>query len=395
MVGGVTLGAALGLGLVAVAAVPLARSAPALAVTLSRPPIAARLAVAPIAMGEAAVGVPSLGVAIALGDEGAVPIASLTKLMTADVTLTALPLAGTQSGPSVTITPADVATYEDDLASDQSCIMVAVGEVLTERQLLEGLLVHSANNFAVLLAVLAEGSVEQMVAAMNAEAATLGLTMTHYADVSGVDPASVSDASDQLRLAELLMRDPVFSAIVAQPKVWLPVAGVVTTYTPGLGTQPGVVGIKSGVTSEAGGCDAMAYDRVVDGLTVMVIAVVLGQRPDDEPQLVAAGHQALVLATSVASRLRGWRLAAVRRTTGSLGWSSSEVAVAASSTVVVPTYPGVRVRAHVVAAAISPNGARAHQVVASIDVSSGAFHDSVLLVTTARLTRPSLWQRLR
>ena len=45
------------------------------------------------------------------------------------------------------------------------------------------------------------------------------------------------------------------------PSITLPVAGTVSTYTPLLGIQ-GVIGVKSGFTTQAGGCDVLAVMRV-------------------------------------------------------------------------------------------------------------------------------------
>ena len=90
------------------------------------------------------------------------PIASLTKMMTAYVVLRDHPLRPPGSGRTPGVRspsrPADVAEFDDDAGSDESNVPVQVGEVLTERQLLEGLLIHSANNIAYTLAVWDAGS---------------------------------------------------------------------------------------------------------------------------------------------------------------------------------------------------------------------------------------------
>ena len=67
---------------------------------------------------------------------------------------------------------------------------VQPGEKLNERQLLDGLLVHSANNLADVLAQWDAGSIPAFVAKMNATATSLGMTHTHYADASGLDPGT-------------------------------------------------------------------------------------------------------------------------------------------------------------------------------------------------------------
>src|SRR5438045_9692439 len=53
-----------------------------------------------------------------------------------------------ESGPTITITDADVQSYQSDLQEQQSVVRVVAGEPLTELQLLQGMLIPSANNFA-------------------------------------------------------------------------------------------------------------------------------------------------------------------------------------------------------------------------------------------------------
>ena len=72
---------------------------------------------------------------------------------------------------------------------------MAAGESLTELQALEGLLIPSGNNLAVLLADWDAGSTDAFVAKMNSAAQTLGLTSSHFVDVSGLDPGSESTAT--------------------------------------------------------------------------------------------------------------------------------------------------------------------------------------------------------
>jgi D-alanyl-D-alanine carboxypeptidase (penicillin-binding protein 5/6) len=77
---------------------------------------------------------------------------------------------------------------------------------------LNGLLVHSASNYAVLLANMVSGNTTTFVGLMNQAAATLGLTGTTYADVSGYDPGSVSTALDQAQLAVAAHEVPAWCA---------------------------------------------------------------------------------------------------------------------------------------------------------------------------------------
>jgi len=395
LVAGVGIGLVMGCGLVAAAAVPLGTQPPALALTVATSPSDGPDPALPFpSQGESAVAIPTLSFAEAHNPQVPVPIASLTKLMTAYVTLRAMPLAPDATGPTLVVEPGDVTEYRHELRAGDSSVKVVAGEALTERQLLDGLLVHSADNFAELLARLVVGSDTEMVARMNEAAAALGLHATQYADVSGLDPASRSSALDVLRLAIVLMRDPTFAQIVRQPSVVLPVAGEVTTFQPYLG-KPGVVGIKTGTTLEALGCDVLAFDAKAAGHTVQIVAVVLGQSSAHFPLRVAAGRSALVLASGVAHHLGTWRLETGGGTVGALGWASGGVAVATGRTLEVPTFATTPATASVHQGTWPRNAVPAGEPVATITVRSGAYVEHSTVATTAALTRPSLWQRLR
>ena len=226
--------------------------------------------------GEGAVSIPSIGVEEASVAEKPVPVASLTKLMTAYIVLHDHPLAANQAGPSVTVTQADVTGLRNDAVSDDTNAQVTLGEQITEQQLLGGLLVHSADNYADLLAGWDAGTIPAFIAKMNATAAALGMTQTHFADASGISPQSVSTAGDILKVAAPDMAYPVVVSIVDNNSVTLPVAGTLSTYTPLLGLD-GIIGVKSGYTDAAGGCDVVAVLRSVHGHPTLLLAAVTGQ----------------------------------------------------------------------------------------------------------------------
>jgi D-alanyl-D-alanine carboxypeptidase (penicillin-binding protein 5/6) len=228
------------------------------------------------AQGEGAVAVAGIGLMGASADQREVPIASLTKMMTAYVVLHDHPLSSTGRGPVLEMTKADVAAYEAAVQAGDSNLPVRAGEHLSERQLLEALLIPSADNIADLLGRWDAGSDAAFVAKMNATARALGLAHTHYADASGLDPRSRSSAADQARLAADVMGIPTIRAIVRNARMAFPVAGTITNYNPALGID-GIIGVKSGFTGQAQGCLAVAAWRQVGGRTVLVVAVSLGQ----------------------------------------------------------------------------------------------------------------------
>ena len=154
---------------------------------------------------------------------------------------------------------------------------MTAGERLSELQLLEALLIPSADNVAQVLARWDAGSDAAFVARMNSMAAKLGMRASHYVDENGLSALTVGTARDQLVLAEAAAANPVLMSIVRQPLVILPDGTTLSNYDTLLG-QDGVVGIKTGSTVASGGCFMFAADRVVGGQRIEVLGVVLGQR---------------------------------------------------------------------------------------------------------------------
>lgn len=226
--------------------------------------------------GQAAVLVQGVGLVGATPGERAIPMASVTKVMTAIVVLRDHPLAPGASGPLFTMTAADHAAWVAAVANDESNLEVVAGEQLTERQLLEALMIPSADNIANYLATWDAGSLPKFVAKMNKLAAALGLRHTHYADASGLSPQSLSTAVDQARLAEVATHTPGMVGLVDHATMVFPVTGAVSGYNPLVG-QDGVVGLKSGFTSQAQACLVTVAQRTVAGHHLLVITSSLDQ----------------------------------------------------------------------------------------------------------------------
>ena len=228
------------------------------------------------ARGSAAVGVSGLGFIASSGNEQAMPAASVSKVMTGLVVLEDKPFKKGETGPTVTLTDADVQSYEADLKDQQSVVKVEGGETLTELQLLQGMLIPSANNFAETIARWDTGSIDSFVAKMNARAAALHLTHTKFADVSGASASSVSTPTDLMSLGMVAMQNDVFAQIVAKGQVELPLAGTVYNVNGVLG-QSGIVGIKTGSGLNTGANYLFAANATVDGHTIVLYGCVMGQ----------------------------------------------------------------------------------------------------------------------
>ena len=251
---------------------------------------------------EDAIGLAGLGVLAQTSSQTPEPTGSVAKVMTALVALQKLPLAAGQQGPSITISAADQLLQEEDAAAGESTVPVVAGETLTEYQVLQGMLVPSGNNLAILLADWAFGSTATALTAMQAEAQTLGLQSSDFTDPSGFDPTTVSTPADLVKLGMAAVQNPVIAQIVAQAEVTLPVAGTVKNVNSVLG-QGGIVGIKTGNTAGQNGAFLYAsQDPSVKGATV-VGAVMgegsLGQALQDAVSLAGRAQQAIAVRTIV------------------------------------------------------------------------------------------------
>jgi len=241
--------------------------------------------------------------------EQPVPIASLAKVMTAYLTLERYPLSGAQDGFAITVSAAQAQAVAQDAKQGQSVVAMHAGEQLTERQLLEALLIPSGNNVGWMLAAQVAGSETRFIAEMNAEARALGMDHTIYTDPSGFEPSTVSTAADQLRVFQEAMRFPVFRQIVSIASVTLPVAGTLSNYNPLI--AEGYAG-KTGSDSAAKGCLAFFTHVTVGERRLTAVGVVVGQGEggDTSALLAAAGEAAEQLVDSVTPTVRGRTIAA-------------------------------------------------------------------------------------
>ena len=150
-----------------------------------------------------------------------VAVASLEKLMTARLLIDSGQLGGTAT------VPAGVVQLPETKAG------LVPGQQLPMQVLLDALLVRSANDAALTIAVALAGSESAFATQMNAEARRLGLTDTNYVDSSGLDaPGQYSSAADTAILAADDMQLPAFSAAVRLSQVRMPGGVVYGTVNP-------------------------------------------------------------------------------------------------------------------------------------------------------------------
>ena len=390
------VGVALLLVVVALAAFNYLRPIPAVAAAPQLPSTDTVPGTAPAipwpGRGSAAVGAPGLGLIAGSGNEAAIPAASVTKVMTALIILADHPLAVGAAGPGVTVTDADVQAYQTDLAQGQSVAKVEAGEVLSELQLLQGMLVPSANNYAQIAARWDGGSVDAFVAKMNARAAAMKMTHTHFADPAGASPQSVSTPSDLVLAGIAAMKDPVFAATVAMPQVDLPVAGTVFNVDAVLG-QSGIVGIKTGSGLNSGANFLFASKQQIDNRNILVIGCVMGQAT-----LEVAFNSAKSLIAAVTPALHVRRVIAQNQTvaTYTTPWGNQADLVSQVDVDLVE-WPGMIVRQHLDANPLVVDHALAARTREGTEhVVLGDYDLDVPLVTADPLYPPGrLWRLTR
>ena len=178
------------------------------------------------------------------------PIASLTKMMTALIVADRVPPRG-----RVRITPATLRYRGSGVG------MLPRGRLIRVGTMLHGLLLPSGNDAAIALAQRAAGgSVRRFVRLMNRRAESMGLACTHYSTPSGLSGADHSCAGDLAALARAVLRTPRLARIVRRRSAVLPFptrGGKLYLYS----TNPmlregyrGISGVKTGYTAAAGRC---------------------------------------------------------------------------------------------------------------------------------------------
>ena len=322
------------------------------------------------------------------GNQQSVPIASAAKVITALVVLDKKPLKLGESGPTIQLTDKDVALYRAYLSVQGSIVPVLAGETITESQMIEALMLPSANNLADSLAVWAFGSLPGYTAAANKYVSTLGLKDTHIGgDASGFLPSTTSTAHDLVILGNHAMQVSALRAIVAQPSTAnIPLAGRVDNVNFLLGTH-NIIGLKTGNTEQAGGVYLSAStSNQADKPTTIITAVV------GASTLYAALQTSLPLIDSAQSNFVSARVIADSAVVGEydLPWGGVIPALAATD-LTSHVWAGSRASATVTLKPIDMN-AVAGQIVGTATDSAGNTTDVILQHAPVP---PSVWWRLQ
>jgi len=189
------------------------------------------------------------------------PPASLAKMMTAVV--------AAKKGDMSQIITSPIDGGALSMATDGTVIGLTLGEQLTLRDLLYGMLMRSGNDAALTIAAAIGGSEPGFVQMMNEEAITLGLTDTNFTNPHGLDdPRLYTSAYDIARIGIEVLRNPDLAQIV-RTKEYTPAwdNGPLENINLFLGHFDGAIGIKTGYTDTAGQTIVAAAER--DGRTLV------------------------------------------------------------------------------------------------------------------------------
>jgi D-alanyl-D-alanine carboxypeptidase (penicillin-binding protein 5/6) len=216
------------------------------------------------------------GILTSPGD--AAPIASITKVVTALLVLEELPLALGEQGEAYQFTAADRSRYWGYRSRGESALDVPVGGTLTQYQLLEGMLIGSANNYADRLAAILWPTDAVFASAARTWLDVHGVPGVTIVEPTGFDSRNRASAASLIPLAQKALANPVIAEIVAKTATDLPGAGRVEN-TNSLLADAGVIGVKTGSLDDF---NLLAAKNITVGESpVRLYAAVLGQEDDD------------------------------------------------------------------------------------------------------------------
>ncbi len=211
---------------------------------------------------------------------------SITKLMTAYIVAERLPMDQRVKVKGVSAEP------------DETQMKLKEGEVLTVRELVEGLLVESGNDAARMLAKAVAGSEKDFAKLMNEQAAKWGCENTHFANASGMqDEAHYTTANDYLIIGRKVLENDELRSICSSKKVTIPATNksgerIYKNHTTLITEKgSGVVGGKTGFWSDEDCSVVLSYFKKDMSLTVVILGDTKKGREADVAILTKAAHE--------------------------------------------------------------------------------------------------------
>jgi len=321
----------------------------------------------------------------ASGDAKPLATASIAKVIVALCVLQKQPLNIGDSGPTYTIGASDVASYTSYAAQGGSLVPVTLGEQLTEYQMLQALMLPSANNIADSLVAWVFGSQDAYATYATNYLQQQGLNQTHIGpDASGLDPGTTSTASDLANMGLLALKSPALMQIAGQKTATLPVVGEVANYDTVLG-QNGITGLKTGNNDADPGAFLFTATARIGDKTIPLAGAVMGAQDLD-----TALQHSVQLVGSLQQGFEQVTVAPTGKVVGSLQavWGAKASIVTNGVVQVVRWKATPLTETHTLDAAVR-NG-----VVGGLKVTAGQAQSQVRLQLDRPLAGPSFWWRL-
>lgn len=326
------------------------------------------------------------GLSAASGEAGPVPMASISKLVTALVVLDAFPLAGPDDpGPTLTFGPSDHALYDKYYVLGATISEMPVGSTMSLRDALQLMLVVSASNYAEAVAGWAFGSQSAFLRATADWLDRHGLTQTVLVEPTGIDARNVSTAAELIAIGKLAMADEAVARIVAMPSLDVP--GFTGSNTNSLIGTSGVRGIKTGTLDGSN----LLYSSLLDvgiGEPLVITGVELGGR---DRRAVNTHVEALL--ASIHDGFRYVRVGTKGEVFGSYTamWGA-EARMVLGANAAVKTWSDTPITASLTTT--EPLTGRAGEEVGSITWTAGARTVTAPLVLDRDIEPPDEWWRL-
>lgn len=313
------------------------------------------------------------------------PTASLAKVITVQVVLDKYPLEKGASGPVITMSKDDEARYHQVSSSGGSSARVVAGEQISEKQLIEGIMMVSANNMADSLAIWAFGSLDNYRIAANQWLKDHQLNSTVIgSDASGFSPDTKSTPTDLCRIILLASQNQALADIMSTANATLPTGEQIHTTNRLLG-QHGIFAGKTGYTDEAGRGVVLASHQKIGNTTITMGLVTLGHSSYDD-----AFSSADQMAETLASNINVYEINKSKQL-GQIttAWGGSSKLVASKSMTVpywVDQPPKVSSSTNI----DKTDSISEQQIIGQVNLNG----DSTSIVSANRINTPSLWWRL-
>jgi D-alanyl-D-alanine carboxypeptidase (penicillin-binding protein 5/6) len=327
------------------------------------------------------------GILASSGSTDPLPIASISKVVTALVVLEHKPLGVDDPGPDISFTSADVKLYSSYLHRNGKVEPVHAGIVLSQRQVMELTLVASANNYAASLVNWAFGSEAAFLPVARSWLDAHGLKNTFMSDATGMSPENRATATDLVELGKIALADPIVSVLVDTAHISIPGVGEINNTNDLLG-QAGVRGIKTGTLDEAGACLLFAADYQIGSTVVTVVGVMLGGA--DHPSLDRDIRTLLATAQSGFHEVALTAAGADYASYSTLWGDKSDVVATKNASVVIWADTPITLLVQAAPVTLEPAGTD----VGSLSFSVGTRTIEVPLELKSGIEDPGVWWRL-